>query len=113
MSRTPFVAGNWKMNLTRADSQALAAGIVAKTANIQDVTIAVCPPFPYLSAVYAKLQGSNIRLGAQNIYSEPKGAFTGEVSANMALDCGCTWVILGHSERRRIIGEDDVLINKK
>jgi triosephosphate isomerase len=113
MSRTPFVAGNWKMNLTRADSQALAAGIVAKTKDVQSVTIAVCPPFPYLSAVYAKLQGSNIKLGAQNIYAESKGAFTGEVSANMVLDCGCTWVILGHSERRRIIGEDDALINKK
>src|SRR4029079_5639265 len=111
--RTPFVAGNWKMNLDRAGAEALASDIVVRTANFSGVTVAVCPPFPYLPAVRGKLQGSTVLLGAQNIYFEPKGAFTGEVSAAMALDCGCTWTILGHSERRQILGEDDALINKK
>jgi triosephosphate isomerase (TIM) len=111
--RTPFVAGNWKMNLDRAGAEALASGIVVRTASFTGVDVAVCPPFPYLLAVHAKLQGSTILLGAQNTYFEAKGAFTGEVSAAMALDCGCTWTILGHSERRLILGETDALVNKK
>src|SRR4051794_13050757 len=111
--RTPFVAGNWKMNLDRAGAEALATGVVAKTAGLGGVTVAVCPPLPYLAAVHGKLQGSSVLLGAQNIYFEPKGAFTGEVSAAMALDCGCTWTIVGHSERRLILGETDELVNKK
>src|SRR5262245_24281753 len=111
--RIPFVAGNWKMNLDRAGAEALAVGVVTRTASTTGVTIAVCPPFPYLAATHAKLKGSTVLLGAQNIYFEPKGAFTGEVSAAMALDCGCTWTILGHSERRLILGETDELVNKK
>lgn len=111
--RIPFVAGNWKMNLDHVGAEALADGVVAKTAHLPGVTVAVCPPFPYLLQVHAKLQGSPVLLGAQNIYYEPKGAFTGEISAAMALDCGCTWTILGHSERRLILGETDALINKK
>jgi triosephosphate isomerase len=111
--RIPFVAGNWKMNLERAGAEMLAADVVNRIKQVPGITVAVCPPFPYLSAVHAKLAGSSVQLGAQNIYCEPKGAFTGEVSASMALDCGCTWVILGHSERRIIIGEGDALINKK
>lgn len=111
--RIPFVAGNWKMNLDHLEAEALAAGVVAKTALLQGVTVAVCPPFPYLLQVHAKLQGSPVLLGAQNIYYEPKGAYTGEISAAMALDCGCTWTILGHSERRLILDESDALIKKK
>ena len=101
------------MNLDRAGAVELAKGIVARTGTILTVDQAVCPPFPYLFAVKAELEGSKVQLGAQNTYHESKGAFTGEVSPAMALDCGCTWTILGHSERRIIIGENDALVNKK
>lgn len=111
--RTPFVVGNWKMNLDRAGAVALAKDIVARTGAITTVKQAVCPPSPYLSVVHAELAGSQVLLGAQNIYSETKGAFTGEISPAMALDCGCTWTILGHSERRLVLGETNALINKK
>lgn len=111
--RTPLVVGNWKMNLSRSDAEALAQGIVTRTASVKGVTIGVCPPFPYLLPVQAKLQGSTVFVAAQNIAAETKGAFTGEVSAAMALDCGCTWTLLGHSERRQIMGETDAVINKK
>jgi triosephosphate isomerase len=113
LMRTPLVAGNWKMNLDRAGAEALAAGVAAQVGRIAGVTVAVFPPFPYLAAVAAKLKDSSVLLGSQNVYHEAKGAFTGEVSAAMALDCGCTWVILGHSERRLVIGENDALVNKK
>ena len=111
--RTPLVVGNWKMNLSRSEAEALAQGIVTRTASVKGVTIGVCPPFPYLLPVQAKLQGSTVFVAAQNIAAETKGAFTGEVSAAMALDCGCTWTLLGHSERRQIMGETDAVINKK
>jgi len=111
--RTPFVVGNWKMNLDLAGAEELARGIVAKTGAILTVTQAVCPPFPYLRAVHDQLVDSKIQLGAQNVCFESKGAFTGEVSPAMALDCGCSWTIIGHSERRLILGETDALVNKK
>lgn len=111
--RTPFVVGNWKMNLDRAGSEALAKRVAAKSAGIKGVNVGICPPFPYLLTVHAQLAGSSVQLGVQNLYCEAKGAFTGEVSPAMALDCGCTWAILGHSERRLVIGENDALINKK
>lgn len=111
--RTPFVVGNWKMNLDRAGAEALAKGVAEKTTSVKGVNFGICPPFPYLIGVKQQMGGSAAQLGAQNTYCEAKGAFTGEVSPAMALDCGCTWTILGHSERRLIIGENDTLINKK
>lgn len=111
--RTPFIVGNWKMNLDRAGAEALAAGVAAKTASAKNVNVGVAPPFPYLASVKTALGNSSVHLASQNIYFEAKGAFTGEVSAAMALDVGCTWTLLGHSERRLIIGEDDAFINKK
>jgi len=92
--RKPFVAGNWKMNTDK-------------------VTVAVCPPFVYLGAVANALRSSNIAVGAQDMYFESKGAFTGEISTSMLKDVGCTYVLCGHSERRHVIGETDELINKK
>jgi triosephosphate isomerase (TIM) len=110
--RTPFIVGNWKMNLDRAGAEALARGVAEKTTNCK-ARVGVCPPFPYLAAVKSALGTSPVMLGAQNIYFEAKGAFTGEVSAAMVQDVGCSFTLLGHSERRLILGESDALINKK
>jgi triosephosphate isomerase (TIM) len=111
--RRPFIAGNWKMNTNRASAVALAEGVAQKAAAVPGVDLAVCPPSCYLDAVGKALAGSTVALGAQNMYFEKDGAFTGELSAAMLVDLGCKYVILGHSERRHILGETDALINKK
>src|SRR3954471_7846653 len=111
--RTKFIAGNWKMYTTATAAQALAAAVVQGLGGEQRVAVAVCPPFPYLSTVATVLQGSAIALGAQNLYPEKEGAFTGEVSPGMLVDVGCQYVILGHSERRQKLGETDAFINRK
>jgi triosephosphate isomerase len=111
--RRQFIAGNWKMNTNRASAVALAEGIVKAAASVAGVDLAVCPPSCYLEAVGKALAGSKIGLGAQNMYHEKEGAFTGELSAAMLVDAGCKYVILGHSERRHILGETDAAINKK
>jgi triosephosphate isomerase len=111
--RQKFVAGNWKMFTTRATAEQLAGDVVKGVAAGGRVTVAVCPPFPYLAAVAGVLRGSAVGLGAQNVYPEKEGAFTGEVSPAMLLDVGCRWVIVGHSERRHKLGESDAFINRK
>jgi triosephosphate isomerase len=111
--RRPFIAGNWKMNLDRAGAVALAEGLAKQAENVGDVDLAVCPPSVYIDAVAGAVAGSKIGLGAQNMYHEPNGAFTGEISAAMLKDLGCRYVILGHSERRHILKETDAEINKK
>lgn len=114
MSRKPFIAGNWKMNLTRAESVALAQGVVNGLGGVSSgVELAICPPFVYLDAVSAVVKGSQVGLGAQNLYFEGNGAFTGEVSAAMLTDIGCRYVIIGHSERRALLGETDSVVFKK
>ena len=113
--RKPFVAGNWKMNTDNHSAVKLAEGIVSGCdgAAGAEVDVAVCPPFVYLQQVGKALQSSHIALGAQDVYFEQKGAFTGEISAAMLKDVGCTYALCGHSERRHVIGETDELINKK
>lgn len=111
--RRTFVAGNWKMNLTRADGVALAGEIASKAASVSHVDLAVCPPSVYLDAVGAAVKDSPVGLGAQNMYFEPKGAFTGEISTAMLVDLQCRYVILGHSERRHVLGETDEVVNRK
>jgi triosephosphate isomerase len=111
--RKPFLAGNWKMNLNGVQAKELAAGLVQRLGQVEYADVAVCPPFPYLPRVAAVLTGSRIALGAQNCHAENKGAFTGEVSPAMLVDVGCQWVILGHSERRHLLGETDEFIRKK
>jgi triosephosphate isomerase len=111
--REKFVAGNWKMYTTLAAARQLAAAVVKGVGAERRVRVAVCPPFPYLLAVGEVLRGSAVALGAQNAYCEKEGAFTGEVAPPMLVDAGCTYVILGHSERRHKFGETDALINRK
>ncbi len=111
--RRPFIAGNWKMNLTRAEAVALASEIASKADAASHVDLAICPPAVYLDAVGAAVAGSPVGLGAQNMYFESNGAFTGETSGSMLLDLHCKYVILGHSERRHVMGETDVDVNRK
>jgi triosephosphate isomerase (TIM) len=113
--RKSFIAGNWKMNTDSKSSVELAKAIVSGSANIagKSVDVAVIPPFVYLRAVDEALGSSKVILGAQDVYTEAKGAFTGEISVAMLKDVGCECVLCGHSERRHVIGETDELINKK
>src|SRR5262245_37410237 len=111
--RSKFIAGNWKMNTSRAEGAALAAAIAAKVGNSSAVDVAVCPPALYLEAIGQAIKGSAIGLGAQNCFHEAKGAFTGEISPQMLVDLGCRYVILGHSERRQIFKETNQDVNRK
>ena len=113
--RKPFVAGNWKMSTNSHTSVELAQRIASGSVEAagHSVTVAVCPPFVYLQAVTRALAASSIAVGAQDMYFEPDGAFTGEISASMLKDIGCTYCLCGHSERRHVIGETDELVNKK
>jgi len=111
--RTPLIAGNWKLNTDGASAVALAKAVAAGAARFGRAEVAVCPPLVYLPAVGSALAGSPVALGAQNMYFEASGAFTGEVSAAMLVDVGCRYVILGHSERRQFFGETDAVVNRK
>ena len=111
--RKPLIAGNWKMNTNSETATALARSISDQSPGSGAVELLVCPPFCYLNTVAAILNGGSVLWGAQNMYHEANGAFTGEVSAAMLKDCGATHVILGHSERRHILGETDEAVNKK
>jgi triosephosphate isomerase len=111
--RKKFIAGNWKMNLNAAQATALAEAVARPSGDFLHVDVALYPPFVYLENVRRAIAGSPVSLGAQNAYFETKGAFTGEISPAMLVDCGCRYVILGHSERRDIFGETDELVNRK
>lgn len=112
--RRPIIAGNWKMNTCSATAAALVDDLKSEAAaDRSDVEIVVCPPFPYLPLVVGQAAGTCLQVGGQNAWHEASGAYTGETSCEMLKDVGCQWVILGHSERRQIIGESDSLINQK
>ncbi|MCL5668885.1 MAG: triose-phosphate isomerase [Gammaproteobacteria bacterium] len=111
--RRKLVAGNWKMNGSRRNAQALVEAIKQGAARLENVEVALCPPFVYLSEVGAQLAGSAILLGAQSLCDKPEGAYTGEIAGAMLRDVGCTYVIVGHSERRSLYGEDDALVALK
>jgi len=109
-----LVAGNWKMNTNRATGEALAAALAANVATDEaGVDVLVCPPFPYLTCIADKVSSSGVHVGAQDVHFEAPGAFTGEVAVDMLKDVGCKSVIIGHSERRHVMGETDEQINKK
>jgi triosephosphate isomerase len=113
--RPKFITGNWKMHTTAATARQLASSVVRGLGAESRVQVAVCPPSPYLGLVSEVLRGSPVALGAQNLYPENEGAFTGEISPLMLVDVGCKYVILGHSERRRKpeFAESGLLINRK
>ena len=111
--RTPVVMGNWKMYGLLAEARTLAAAVRDGLKRKVAVTVAVCPPFTALAAVAETLSGSAIALGAQNCHHEPSGAHTGEIAVPMLGELGCRYVLVGHSERRKEMGETDELINRK
>lgn len=111
MARTPFIAGNWKMNTAKADAVALAKGVAAGVKGPAEVGIA--PPFVYLDAVSQAVAGSAVKVGAQDVYFEKNGAFTGEISVAMLKDVGVSFVLTGHSERRHVLHETPELVGKK
>ncbi|MCS7298747.1 MAG: triose-phosphate isomerase [Spirochaetia bacterium] len=111
--RRYLIAGNWKMNKTVSESVELARGLVERLKDVDDRDILICPPFTSLYPVYQVIRGTNIKLGAQDVFYEDSGAYTGEISPIMLKDVGCEYVIIGHSERRHVIGETDEVINKK
>lgn len=108
-----LIAGNWKMNTDLAAAAELARGVVEEVGDVEEVQIAVCPPFISLDAVFGALRGSQVRLGAQNMHAADGGAYTGEVAASMLRSVGCDYVILGHSERRQYFGETDASVHEK
>lgn len=111
--RQKLVAGNWKMYGSLARNGELLDAVRSGMDQIRGVNCAVCVPFPYLSQAQQKLSGSNVKWGAQNVHQLEKGAFTGEVSATMLRDFGCSYTIVGHSERRAYFGEDSRLVAEK
>jgi triosephosphate isomerase len=113
LSRRPLVAGNWKMNLGGSTGVELAGTLVRLALSVPHVDIIIAPPFTALAACAHECDGSRVEVAAQNLYPKDSGAFTGEVSGPMLSDAGCTWVIVGHSERRQLFGESDALVAEK
>jgi len=111
--RRPIVAGNWKMNKTAKEAEALAREVVDQVAGLDGVDVLICPTFTALSSVNDVISGTSVGLGAQNMHWEAEGAFTGEISPAMLLTSGCRYVILGHSERRTYFGETDATVNQR
>jgi triosephosphate isomerase len=111
--RVPILAGNWKMNKTATEARELATKLIPLVAGVLNRDIVLAPPFTALHAVAEVTKGTNLALSAQDLFWEDKGAFTGQISAEMLLDLGCKYVIIGHSERRQYFGETDATVQKK
>jgi triosephosphate isomerase len=113
-TRQRIIGGNWKMNTTLASARDLAGAVCRGLGSSGSARVVLIPPFPYLLAARDAIGSTpRVALGAQDVYFEPDGAFTGEVSAAMLKDCGCAWVLAGHSERRHVLGESDAIVNRK
>ena len=113
MTRTPLIAGNWKMHKTLSATRTLLAELREAVRDVEGIEVSVAPPFTALGAAAETLRGSAIRVGAQTMHEREEGAFTGEISPVMLTDIGASFVILGHSERRALFGEDDDLVGRK
>ncbi|MEO0137985.1 MAG: triose-phosphate isomerase [candidate division WOR-3 bacterium] len=109
----PIIAGNWKMNKDPGESRVLVQRLLELAGDVKDRDVIICPPFTSLPAVAEIIKNSRFKLGAQNMHWERSGAFTGEISGLFLKSLGCAYVIIGHSERRHIMGETDEMINKK
>lgn len=112
-NRRPLIAGNWKMNKTTQEARDFAVSFLEKAADVTNIDMVLCAPFTALHVLKDELEESIVHIGAQNMYHEAKGAYTGEVSPGMLLDLACTYVVLGHSERREYFQENDQLIAQK
>lgn len=112
-NKKPFIAGNWKMYKTVPEAVELAKAIRVQSQQLTDAELVVIPPFTALSEVKKAIEGSSVRLGAQNLFWEKEGAFTGEVSAAMLKSAGCDYIVIGHSERRQYFAETNETVNKK
>jgi triosephosphate isomerase len=112
-SRKPLIAGNWKMFKTSQEANETASKLVELVTDASHTEIMIAPPFTALSTVAEIVKGSNVSLGAQNLFWENEGAYTGEISSAMLVSTGCRYVIIGHSERRQFFGETDEMVNKK
>jgi triosephosphate isomerase len=111
--RKPLLAGNWKMHKTVAEAQELVKALLADLGSVDDREVLVCPPYTALAAVRPLLEGQPIALGAQDVFYEPQGAYTGAISPLMLKDLGCSYIIVGHSERRQHFGDTDEIVNRK
>jgi len=111
--RRPLLAGNWKMFKTTSEAEAFAKDLSARVNDVTERDMLICPPYVYIPALCNIFGDSPVKTGAQNVYWEPKGAFTGEISALMLKDIACEYVIIGHSERRQLFGETDETVNKR
>jgi triosephosphate isomerase (TIM) len=111
--RKPFLAANWKMNKILSETEEFLSQFIPDVKNEYDRDIVIAPPFTSLSLVAEKIRGTNITLAAQDVFYEEKGAYTGEISPLMLVDIGCTYVIIGHSERRQSFSETDEIVNRK
>ncbi len=111
--RRPFIAANWKMNKTIPEAMDFLHAFLPSVADVHDEDIVIAPPFTVLFGLAEKIVGSNVKLAAQNVFYEERGAFTGEISPLMLTDVGCTYVIIGHSERRQYFHETDEIVNRK
>jgi triosephosphate isomerase len=111
--RKPFIAANWKMHKTISESEAFLSEFVTLVRDVHDVTMVIAPPFTSLARVAERCKDTNVLVAAQNMFFEEKGAYTGEISPVMLTDIGCSYVIVGHSERRQYFLETDVIVNRK
>jgi triosephosphate isomerase (TIM) len=111
--RRRVIAGNWKMYKTQAETRAFFAEFLPLVADTTDCDIVICPPFTSIAAAVQSSRGSNVAIGAQNLYWQSQGAFTGEISAGMLAEAGCRYVIVGHSERRQFFGDNDGTVAQK